>query len=69
MLFEKHAGTLVSSPKYSGLPSVLKIDLIDSYENPNFWYFSQFETDAVDFNVQIPKFWNLLQNKAKKMKS
>ena len=62
----KLAGLLVSSPKYSGSVSVLKINMIDRWENSEYLVFSSFGDRCTGLGMAIPKFSGLSINKDEK---
>ena len=46
----------MSSPEYLGLASVLKIDMIDRWENAKYLVFSSFGDRCSRFQMAAPKF-------------
>ena len=56
----------MSSPKYSGLASVLKIDMIDRWEKSKYLVFSSFGDRCTGFGMATPEFSGLSINKNEK---
>ena len=58
----------MSSPEYLGMASVLKIDMIDRWENPEHSVFSSFYDRCSGFQVADPEFSVLSTSRIQKMR-